>query len=106
LEIKTMRVKPKKFPVGQDYSTFYETEIKPEILSYYGEVPLNVVAKALGTSVTRVQEMLRSGLYPFGVARPCPGGTYRYEVLCPLRLIAYIEGTMGQTNIISYGETG
>jgi hypothetical protein len=89
---------------GQNYRDLYENELKPIVLSYYGEVPLEVVAKTLGTSVTRVQEMLRSGLYPFGVARPCKGGTFRYEVF-PLRFTAYIEGQMGVTNIISYRES-
>ena len=98
------RVKPKQLPSGTNYLTLWENELKPEILSYYGEVPLDVVAKAFGCSKSRTEEMLRSGLYPFGTARPCPGGTFRYEVF-PLRLTAYIEGTMGQTNIISYSES-
>ena len=84
------RQKPKAVPAGTDYLTLWETEYKPLILSYY-EVPIEVVAQVLGTSITRVQEQLRSGLYGYGVARPCPGGHYRYEIM-PLRLIAYIEG--------------
>ena len=85
-----MRTKPKQFPTGTDYLTVWENKFKPLILSYY-EVPIDVVAEVLGISVTKVQEQLRSGLYDYGVARPCLGGTYRYEVI-PLRLIAFIEG--------------
>jgi len=101
------RIKPKQLPAGKSYTDLWENEFKPLILSYHGEIPLEVVAKVIGISVTRLQEMLRSGLYPgIGVARPCPGGTYRYEILCPLRLISYIEGRMDVTNIINYGESG
>ena len=85
-----MRVKPKQLPAGITYQTLWEREYKPAILSYH-QVPIEVVAKALGISVTTVQEQLRSGLYGYGVARPCSGGSYRYEFF-PLRLIAYIEG--------------
>jgi hypothetical protein len=46
--------------------------------------------KAFGYSVTKVQEQLRSWQYEYGVARPCKGGHYSYEVI-PLRLIAYVE---------------
>jgi hypothetical protein len=84
------RIKPKQFSVGTDYLSVWENKFKPLILSYY-EVPIDIVAEALGISVTKVQEQLRSGLYDYGVARPCPGGTYRYEFF-PLRLIAYVEG--------------
>ena len=85
-----MRVKPKQLPAGTTYLHLWEHEYKPAILSYH-QVPIEVVATALGVSVTTVQEQLRSGLYDYGVARPCVGGTYRYEFF-PLRLIAYIEG--------------
>ena len=84
------RVKPKPLPAGTNYLTLWQSEYKPAILSYH-QVPIDVVAKALGISVTTVQEQLRSGLYDYGVARPCAGGSYRYEFF-PLRLIAYIEG--------------
>jgi len=90
------RTKPKRLPEGTDYRTIWETEYKPLILSYY-EVPIDVVAQILGISVTKVQEQLRSNLYGYGVARPCTGGTFRYEFM-PLRLIAYIEGQMGKSN--------
>ena len=96
------KIKPKTLE-GTDYATLWETEYKPEILKYY-EVPLPVVAAALGSSVNRIQEQLRSGLYPYGVARPCTGGSYRYEVM-PLRLIAYVEGKMNTVNLISNGST-
>jgi hypothetical protein len=95
------RQKPKQLPAGTSYLALWESELKPLILSYYGEVPIEVVAKALGISVTRVQEQLRSGLYDYGVARPCAGGTYRYEFM-PLRLIAYVEGSMNRVNFISH----
>jgi hypothetical protein len=84
------RVKPKQLPAGTTYLDLWESEYKPAILAYH-QVPIDVVARALGISVTTVQEQLRSGLYDYGVARPCSGGTYRYEFF-PLRLIAYIEG--------------
>ena len=86
------RQKPKAIPEGTNYLDLWETKYKPLILSYY-EVPIEVVAEVMGTSVTKVQEQLRSGLYNYGVARPCPGGNYRYEFM-PLRLIAYIEGRL------------
>jgi len=84
------RIKPKQLPVGTTYQTLWEREYKPAILSYH-QVPIEVVATVLGISVTTVQEQLRSGLYDYGVARPCSGGSHRYEFF-PLRLIAYIEG--------------
>jgi PP-loop superfamily ATP-utilizing enzyme len=87
-----MRTKPKQLPDGQNYLDLWETEYKPLILSYY-EVPIEVVSIALGISVTKVQEQLRSGLYNYGVARPCAGDSYRYEFF-PLRLIAFVEGKM------------
>jgi hypothetical protein len=96
------RQKPKQVSAGQNYLTLWESKYKPLILSYY-EVPIEVVAEALGISVTKIQEQLRSGLYDYGVARPCAGGTYRYEFM-PLRLIAYIEGRMSKTNIITHQE--
>lgn len=96
------RTKPKRIPEGSNYLTLWETEYKPLILTYY-EVPLEVVAEVLGSSITKVQEQLRSGLYDYGVARPCAGGTFRYEVL-PLRLIAFVEGSMG--NPRKLGEVG
>ena len=96
------RVKPKTTPENTNYLDLWEIEYKPLVLSYY-EVPIEVVAKVLGISVTRVQEQLRSGLYGYGVARPCAGGSFRYEFM-PLRFIAYIEGRMSSTNYITYGE--
>ena len=84
------RVKQKPLPADTNYLTLWQSEYKPAILAYH-QVPIDVVAKALGISVTTVQEQLRSGLYDYGVARPCSGGSYRYEFF-PLRLIAYIEG--------------
>jgi len=86
------RLKPKQVPEGTDYSTLWETEYKPLILSHY-EVPIEVVAEVLGIGVNKVQEQLRSGEYKYGVARKCPGGTFSYEVI-PLRLIAHIEGRL------------
>jgi hypothetical protein len=85
-----MRVKPKTLPAGQSYLDLWERELKPLVLSYY-EVPIEVVSTVLGISVTKIQEQLRSGLYNYGIARPCPGGYYRYEIF-PLRLIAFVEG--------------
>ena len=86
------RPKPKQLPEGLDYLTLWENELKPLVLTYY-QVPIEIVAKVLGISITKVQEQLRSGEYRYGVARMCPGGDYSYEVI-PLRLIAYIEGRM------------
>jgi len=83
------RTKSKTVPQG-NYLQLWENVLKPEILKYF-QVPVGVVAKVLGISVTKVQEQLRSGLYDYGIARPCPGGTYSYEVY-PLRLCAFIEG--------------
>jgi len=85
-----MRTKPKTLPTGQNYLDLWEREYKPLILSYY-EVPIEVVSTVLGISVTKIQEQLRSGLYDYGIARPCPGGHFRYEIF-PLRLIAFVEG--------------
>jgi hypothetical protein len=96
------RTKPKQLPAGTNYLERWENQYKPLILSYY-EVPIDVVAETLGISVTKVQEQLRSGYYDYGIARPCPGGTYRYEVM-PLRLIAFIEGSMNSIKNISYGK--
>jgi hypothetical protein len=87
-----MRTKPKTLPTGTSYFDLWEQEFKPLILSYY-EVPIEVVAQVLGISITRIQEQLRSGLYDYGVARPCSGGSYRYEFF-PLRLIAFVEGKL------------
>jgi hypothetical protein len=97
------RKKIEKLPEGTSYLELWENEFKPEILSYYGEVPIEVVSKALGISVARVQEQLRSGQYDYGVARKCSGDTYRYEFMS-LRLIAYVEGSMNIKKIINYGE--
>ena len=94
------RVKAKQTPVGTNYLELWENQYKPLILSYY-EVPLDVVAEGLGTSTTKVQEQLRSGLYDYGIARPCSGGSYRYEIM-PLRFIAFIEGKMGRTSLIPH----
>jgi hypothetical protein len=87
-----MRTKLKTFSAGTNYLERWENEYKPLVLSYY-EVPIEVVSTVLGISVTKIQEQLRSGLYNYGIARPCPGGHYRYEIF-PLRLIAFIEGRM------------
>jgi hypothetical protein len=84
------RVKAKPLPEGTTYLDLWESEYKPAILAYH-QVPIEVVARVLGISVTTVQEQLRSGLYDYGVARPCSGGTFRYEFF-PLRLVAFIEG--------------
>jgi hypothetical protein len=97
------RVKPKQLPAGTSYLDLWEREYKPLILTYY-EVPIEVVAVVLGISVTKVQEQLRSGLYDYGIARPCSGGSYRYEIM-PLRFIAYVEGYMNRVNFISYAVT-
>lgn len=90
------RVKPKIIPNGTNYLDLWEKEYKPLILSFY-QVPIEVVSEVLGISVTRIQEQLRSGLYDYGIARSCEGGHYRYEFM-PLRLIAYIEGSMNRVN--------
>ncbi|MCL2036308.1 MAG: hypothetical protein FWG83_02835 [Oscillospiraceae bacterium] len=95
------RVRAKTTPAETDYLTLWKNEYKPLILSHF-QVPLNVVAEVMGISVNTVQEQLRSGLYDYGIARPCPGGCYRYEVM-PLRLIAYVEGTMSRVSFVSYG---
>ena len=89
-----MRMKPKMLPEGTNYLERWEREYKPLILSYY-EVPIEVVSTVLGISVTKIQEQLRSGLYDYGIARPCPGGHFRYEIF-PLRLIAFVEGKMSK----------
>ena len=93
-----MRTKPKQTPVGTNYLDLWEHTYKPLILSYY-EVPIEVVAEALGISVTKVQEQLRSGHYHYGTARKCSGNTYRYEFM-PLRFIAYVEGRMSGNNAV------
>lgn len=69
----------------------WEKVLKPKVLSYR-QVPVSVVAEVLDCSQERVHEMLRSGMYPFGVARP---GRYAnsYEIY-PLRFIAWYEGKM------------
>jgi hypothetical protein len=82
----------------------WESTYKPKILSFY-EVPIETVSEALGISIARIQEQLRSGLYDYGVARPCTGGSYRYEFM-PLRLISYVEGNMNKPKILAYGEVG
>ena len=87
-----MRTKPKRIPEGETYQSLWESKYKPLILSYY-EVPIEIVAEALGISVTKVQEQLRSGEYNYGVARKCKGDTYRYEFM-PMRVAAYIEGRL------------
>jgi hypothetical protein len=86
------RKKAEILPIGKSYLKLWEAEYKPLILRYH-EVPIEVVAIVLGISVARIQEQLRSGLYDYGIARPCSGGTYRYEFMA-LRLIAYIEGRL------------
>ena len=83
------RQKSKTVPNG-NYLELYENEYKPEILNYY-QVPIETTARVLGVSVTKVQEQLRSGAYDYGIARPCPGGKFSYEVY-PLRLCSFIEG--------------
>jgi hypothetical protein len=87
------RIKPKQVPSGTDYQFIWETELKPLILSYYGEVPIEVVSKVLGFSENKIHEQLQSGEYKYGIARKCKGDTYRYEFM-PLRLIAYVEGRL------------
>jgi hypothetical protein len=96
------RKKQISLPEGKSYLDVWEEEYKPAILAYH-QVPIDVVAMALGVSTGTVQSQLRSGLYDYGVARPCAGGDYRYEIM-PLRLIAYIEGTMNTVKNISFGE--
>lgn len=84
------RTKPKQVPPGTDYLKLWEHEYKPRILQHYS-VPIELVAEVLGISISKVQEQLRSGIYNYGVARPCKGGQYAYE-FHPLRFIAYVEG--------------
>jgi hypothetical protein len=93
-------MKTKQIPEAINYSQLWAEQYKPEILKHH-EVPLSVVATALGSSVSKVQEQLRSGLYPYGVARPCKQ-SYRYEVY-PLRLIAFIEGNLSNPQILKEG---
>ena len=69
----------------------WETILKPKILSYR-QVPVPVAAEVLDCSSERVQEMLRSGMYPFGAARQ-GSYSYTYEIY-PLRFIAWYEGKM------------
>jgi hypothetical protein len=97
-----MRTKPKQVPSGKTYLDLWETEYKPNILTYY-QVPLEIVANVLGVSVTKVQEQLRSGLYSYGIARPCKGGQYAYEVY-PLWLIKFVEQGNIKPLHISYGD--
>ena len=95
--------KYKQLPEDTNFANLWENEYKPLILSYY-QVPLDIVAKVFGASVTKIQEQLRSGLYDYGVARPNSGGQFSYEVY-PLRLIAFVEGTMAQTRKTAYATT-
>jgi hypothetical protein len=69
----------------------WETVFKPRVLNCRS-VPLTLVSEILDCTVDKVQEMLRSGLYSFGVAR---NGKYEcsYDVY-PLRFIAWYEGRM------------
>jgi hypothetical protein len=83
------RVKPKRVPAGKTYIDLWESEYKPDILTYF-QIPLEKVAEILGISITKVQEQLRSGLYSYGIARKCGGGQYAYEVY-PLWLINFVE---------------
>ena len=96
-----MKTKTKQIPDNTSYAQLWADTYKPEILKYH-EVPLSVVATVLGTSTTKIQEQLRSGLYPYGVARLCGGGSYRYEVY-PLRLIAFVEGNLTLPQILREG---
>lgn len=91
-----------KIPEHTSYAQLWESTYKPEILKYH-EVPLSLVSTVLGSSINRVQEQLRSGLYPYGIARPCPGGKFSYEVY-PLRLCAWVEGNLTTPQILR--ETG
>jgi len=84
------RVKPKMVP-GGNFQTHWETVLKPQVLQYYSP-PIELVAEVMGISVSKVQEQLRSGLYDYGVARPCVGGSYKYEFHSSLKFIAHIEG--------------
>jgi hypothetical protein len=85
------RIKPRKI-YYTDYSHMWEKVYKPEILKYYSP-PIELIAEALGSSVSKVQEQLRSGAYNYGIARKCEGDTYRYE-FNSLRFIAWVEGKM------------
>ena len=93
------RLKAKTVPVGTNYLELWENEYKPKILQHY-RIPLDLVAEILGISETKVQEQLRSGLYSYGIARLCPGGTYSYEVY-PLWLIAFVEGRSNIPNPVN-----
>ena len=84
------RIKPKKNH-RIDYSEAWEYVYKPLVLSYHGEVPIDVVAKVLGISVSKVQEQLLSGAYNYGIARKCDGYTYRYEIQA-IRFCKWVEG--------------
>lgn len=95
------RLKTKPITDGKNYLNLWEAEYKPEILKYH-QVPIDLAAKALGVSVDTVQSQLRSGLYDYGVARPCSGGSYRYEIL-PLRFIKFVEGDLNSIKHMSYG---
>ena|GEM_PF-648524 len=96
------RVKPKQLYI-KDFQHFWDNIYKPEILKYH-QIPIELVAEVFGTSVGTIQDQLRSGLYDYGVARPCKGGQFSYEVY-PLRLIAFVEGTLPKANFISHGNS-
>lgn len=72
-------------------STEWEEKLKPRILACR-RVPLELAAEILDCTVPTVQEMLCSGQYAFGKARP---GKYSnsYEIF-PLRFIAWYEGKL------------
>lgn len=72
----------------------WEAEWKPKILTYRS-VPLKLVAEILGCSDQKVKEMLRSGMYSFGIARKGekPNSKFAFDVY-PLRFIAWYEGRM------------
>jgi hypothetical protein len=89
-----MKTKPKR---TDNYQTLYQHKFKPLILSYF-QVPVEVTAEVLGVSSNTVQEMLRSGQYPFGIARKCKD-SYRYEIM-PLRLCTWIEGGVNNSDCL------
>lgn len=69
----------------------WETNFKPRVLACR-EVPLPLVAEVLDCTVEKVQEMLRSKEYHFGVAKE---GRYSYSYdVYPLRFVAWYEGRM------------
>lgn len=72
----------------------WENEWKPRVLECKS-VPLPLVAEILVCSVQTVHQMLRSGMYSFGIARKgeAPGSKYAFDVF-PLRFIAWYEGRM------------